>query len=257
MKNNHFLFLLVTLLFFSCSEESKEKSEKTVPKAEENQTVEQMAKRHLESQLSIPATEKYSYHIYKAHLDEDEKIDAIITLNRVDFALEEASASKKTAKHADLGFMGNYNYIFYFDGGLNKISPPIAIPSSALAELKITFENIQSESYKDILVDFRILNASYKDYYTVSNHIPRRVFQWKNFDGLKSDVSEAYTFDYTDGTMGMVKDILVKKATLIQPTKDVDMYKYNPVLKESDEIVYRFFYHPDQGKYMTQKKNMK
>ena len=90
MKNNHFLFLLVTLLFFSCSEESKEKSEKPVPKAEENQTVEQMAKRHLESQLSIPATEKYSYHIYKAHLDEDEKIDAIITLNRVDFALEEA-----------------------------------------------------------------------------------------------------------------------------------------------------------------------
>ena len=110
---------------------------------------------------------------------------------------------------------------------------------------------------KDILVDFRILNASYKDYYTVSNHIPRRVFQWKNFDGLKSDVSEAYTFDYTDGTMGMVKDILVKKATLIQPSKDVDMYKYNPVLKESDEIVYRFFYHPDQGKYMTQKKNTK
>ncbi|MEY3237505.1 MAG: hypothetical protein RI883_1606 [Bacteroidota bacterium] len=247
----------MSLLLFSCSEKPKEQSKKNPSKKVLNQSVEQMAKRHMESQLSITATEKYSYQIYKAHLDDDEKIDAIITLNRLNFAMSEAASSKNTAKQAELGFMGNYNYIFFFDGGLNKISPPIAIPSSPLAELKIAFENIQSDSYKDILVDFRVLNASYKDYYTVANHIPRRVFQWKNYDGLKSETSEAYTFEYTDGTMGFVKDILVKKATLIQPSKDVDIYKYEPILKESDEVVYRFFYHPDQGKYMTQKKNMK
>lgn len=257
MKSTYFLFILVTFVIFSCGDAPKEVSEKVVPKVEGNQSVEQMAKRHMESQLSIPATEKYTYHIYKAHLDEDEKIDAIISLNRLNFAMNEASSSNKTSKNAEIGFMGNYNYIFFFDGGLNKISPPIAIPSSPLAELKIAFENIHSDSYKDVLVDFRVLNGSFKDYYTVSNHIPRRVFQWKNYDGLKSEINEAYTFDYAEGTMGFVKDILVKKATLIQPTKDIDIYKYDPVLEESDEIVYRFFYHPDQGKYMTQKKNRK
>jgi hypothetical protein len=88
----------------------------------------------------------------------------------------------------------------------------------------------------------------------ISNHIPRRVFQWKNFDGLTSNTSEAYYFEYGDGTMTEMKDILVKKAILKQPTKEVDVSKYVPELTKTDELVFRFFYHPKEGKYMTMKK---
>lgn len=247
------IFVLLTILVFACGEEKNPTDEvkETIDKS--NETVESMAKRHIESRLSIPATEKYTYHIYKEYLDSDDKIDAIITVNRLSFAMDEAAKSTNTAKQAEIGFMGNYNYIFYYDGGLNKISPQIAIPSSPKAELKITFENIQSDIYKDILIDYRILNASYKDFYTVSNHIPRRVFQWKNYDGLKSETSEAYYFTYTDGSMSIVKDILVKKATLIQPSGEIDIYSFDPEMKKTDEIVHRFFYYPKQGKYLTEK----
>lgn len=249
------LFLAsISLLIMSCGDEKKDdpidqETKKTAPV----ETVESMAKRHIEGRLSIPATEKYSYHIYKEHLDGDDKIDAIITVNRLEFAIDKASKSKNTAQQASIGYMGNHNYIFYYDGGLNKISPEIAVPSSPLSELKVSFENINSEAYKDILIDFRILNASYKDYYTVKNHTPIHVFQWKNYDGLKSGKEEAFYFEYTEGTLGPVKDILVKKAVLIQPKGEIDLYKYEPELKKTNELVHRFFYHPSEGKYMTKK----
>lgn len=254
MKKSLIFSALITVIL-SCEENKP--ADNVVSKSTDETTqgtVESMAKRHIESKLSIPATEKYSYHIYKEHLDGDDKIDAIITVNRLEYALNEAAKSANTAKQAEIGFMGNYNYIFFYDGGLNQISPQIAIPSSPKAELKISFENLQSGAFKDLVIDFRIMNASYKEYYTVNNHIPRRVFQWKNYDGLKSSETEAFYFEYSEGTMGPIKDILVKKAILIQPKEEVDIYSYEPELKKTDELVYRFFYHPKEGKYMTLKK---
>ncbi len=252
---NKLIFCFVLAFISSCGDsKSKETVLPEVTEDNSKQTVEKMAERHIESKLSIPATEKYTYKIYKEHLDDDGKIDAIITVNRLEFAMDEASRSNNTAKLAEIGFMGNYNFLFLFDGGLNMISPQIAIPSSPMAELVVSFENIQSDKFKDVLVDFRIKNASYKDYYVISNHIPRRVFQWKNYDGLTSKISEAYYFEYGDGTMTEMKDILVKKAILKQPTKEVDVSKYAPELTKTDELVFRFFYHPKEGKYMTMRK---
>lgn len=251
---NFLLLINCAFFLFSCDGTNPEENKKPDAKKETGtETVESMAKRHIEAKLGIPANEKYSYHIYKEHLDGDDKIDAIITVNRLAHAMDLASKSKNTAKQAEIGFMGNHNYIFYYDGGLNQISPQIAIPSSPLAELKVSFENLQSEAYKDVLIDFRVLNAAYRDFYVVSNHLPRRVFQWKIYEGLKSSVSEAYHFEYAEGTLGPIKDILVKKAVLIQPSDEVDLYTYEPQVKTTDELVHRFFYHPSTGKYMTQK----
>jgi hypothetical protein len=53
--------------------------------------------------------------------------------------------------------------------------------------------------------------------------------------------------------MGPRKDILVMKAELIQPKEEIDLYKYEPEIKKTDELVLRFFYHPSTGKYMTKK----
>lgn len=250
------LFYLISVLSFlsSCGENIPEESTVDTTKNEKQTgSLESRAARHIESQLGINSAENYSYEIYKEYLDGDEKIDAIITVNRLEFAMDEAAKSGNTAKRAELGFMGNYNYIFYYDGGLDQISPPIAIPSSPQAKLKIAFENISSEAYKDILVDFRIRNSSYKDFFTVFEHTPRRVFQWKNYDGLNAPTSEAYYFKFDAGTAALAKDILVMKALLVQPNKEVDIYSYEPNIKKTEELSYRFFYYPEQGKYVTQK----
>ena len=147
------------------------------------------------------------------------------------------------------------NYLFYFDGALNLISPPLAIPSSPMLPLKVSFENISSSSFKDILIDFRIRNSSYKDYYTITNHSPRRIFQWKIFDGLGTPNEESFIFNYETGSYSESKDIVISKGRIGAIPKKADLFIYEPVIsaEKKQETLYRFFYLPQKGIYATNK----
>jgi hypothetical protein len=249
------IYLLLSLLFVTACSEATEKETQTVKpdKKPVSEDLETRARRHVESRLGINGTEKYTIEIYRENLDGDQIIDAIITVNRLEYAFNEAAQSKNPSKNAELGFMGNYNYMFYYDGRLDKISPEINIPSSPNAMLKVQFESIASENYKDILVDYRVLNASFRNFYTVIEHTPRHVFQWKVFDGLNKQEKEAYHFVYDRGTLSSQKDIVVMKAKMKDPGKVKDMYTFEPELIPTSEEIYRFFYFPKEGKYMTKK----
>ncbi len=220
---------------------------------EPTENLESRIKRHVESALSIPSTENYTLEIWKENLDANAKVDAIITVNRLAFAMEEASKANNTAQRASIGFMGNHNYIFYYDGELDKISPQIAVPSSPKRKLTISFEHITSEKYKDILIDYRILHASYKAFYTIKNHLPNRIFEWKNFDGLTEQTTESFLFKYEKGSYSEAKDILILEGSFMQPAAQADPYQFDPEIKPTDKLLYRFFYHPETGKYMTKK----
>jgi hypothetical protein len=239
---------------YSCGEnretDSTKKEEVAVTK---NEDLETRAKRHAEVRLGIAPTEKYQLAIHKEYLDGDNKTDAVILVNRLDFAKNEAAKSKNPVKQAELGFMGNYNYLFYYDGGLDKISPEIPIPSSPIAPLKVQFENISSENYKDIIIDYRVLNACFRNFYPVIEHTPRLVFQWKVFDGLNKPQKEAYCIQYDSGTLGIQKDILILKGRMKDPGKVDDIYHFDPEITPTSELLYRFFYYPKEGKYITKK----
>lgn len=251
-----FLFVFIAFFVFACNEspssnEIEKVDETTIP--ENHGDLETYAKRHVTVKLGIPSTEKFDLKIYKENLDGDDKEDAIITVNRKEFAINEAAQSPNPAKRAEIGFMGNYNYIFYYDGGLDLISPPIAIPSSPLLPLKVRFESILSGDYKDILIDFRIRNASYMDVYNVKEHTPRRIFQWKNFDGMGTQNYEANSFRFVTSTLG-TKDIEVVQSSLGNVPKDADLNTFEPELIPGKNVLYRFFYDHKEGKFMTLKK---
>jgi hypothetical protein len=248
------MMIFGALLLASACTTPNETTDKPVnDKLEANEDFETKVRRHVEGQLTIPRKEKYTLTIHREQLDGDGKLDGIIAVNRLEFALEEAKESDKTAKRAEIGFMGSYNYFFYYDGATNKLSAPIKLPSSPYAPLIVNFEHITSEDYKDILIDYRVLSASYKDFYTITNRIPRRIFQWKNFDGLGKSTYEAYVFEYDKGTMVESRDIIVRKASLQQPSGETDIYTFQPELTPTNEIAYRFFVHPAHGKYVTMK----
>jgi hypothetical protein len=252
---NKLLLLLFPILFFSCENNDKSKniiSEDQLP--DKPKSLSAYAKRHVESTLKISQSENYELKVYKANLDGDDKEDAIITVNRLQFAINEASQSEYPAKRAEVAYMGNFNYIFYFDGGLDLISPPIAIPSSPLLPLKVSFENVSSSDFQDIIVDFRIRNASYRDYYFVKNHTPARVFQWKNFDGLGTVVAQAFAFSYEQGKLTEAKNIVIHKAKIGTIPTDADMNTYIPELTKTNNLERMFFYFPSQGKYVTESK---
>ena len=254
-KLSFLLFGFFMILTSSCQEQ-KERQEVSIEELPtDHSDLNAYAKRHIEATLRIPATEKYTLSIHKENLDGDDKQDAIILVNRYQFAMDEAVQSTNPAKRAELGYMGNYNYLFYFDGTLNLISPPRVIPSSPMLPLKVSFENISSSSFKDILIDFRIRNASYKDFYTVNNHTPRRIFQWKNFDGLGTTEAESFIFNYERGSYSESKDIVISKGQLGDIPKKADLYIHEPTITASDnqETLFKFFYMTKTGKYVTKK----
>ena len=79
------LVLNLILLLVACNNETSFTKPVEKDKAPHSTTkklsVEEQAKAHIMRALSIPANEKFTYTIYKEHLDGDDKTDAIITLN--------------------------------------------------------------------------------------------------------------------------------------------------------------------------------
>jgi hypothetical protein len=252
MKN--ILFIIISLqLIISCNEN---KTELPIPSSKinnSNLSLEEMVKQHILAQLSIPSNEKFSYKIYKEHLDGDNKIDAIISVNRLEFALDEAKKSGKYELLKELGFTGHYNYFFYFDGGLNKISPAIVMPSSPESELKVNFENISTAAFKDVLIDYKIRNSSFRNFYIVSNHTPKQVFQWKIYDHLNEKNIEANYLEYATGSYSLTKDILIYEGNLLNAQNVGNIYKFNPIISKKNKLLYRFFYLENEGKYFTKK----
>lgn len=246
-------FLTVVFFLVACNED-KPNDKPIIEDADlptENLSLEEYAKRHIEAQLKIPGNEKYEMTIYRANLDGDDKEDAIITVNRLEFAMNEAATSPNPAKRAELGFMGNFNHFFFYDGGLKLISPTFTIPSSPLVPLKVNFVSLASNDYQDIQFEFRIRNAAYYDYYSVTNHTPRRVFQWKKFDGLGTKTTEAFSFEYASGTASNWKDIIVKKASLSALPDSANWFTFSPEIKTTNQEIFRFFYLPKELKYVT------
>lgn len=249
------IFGFFVILTSSCQEQKERKEVSIEELPTDHSDLNTYAKRHIEATLRIPATEKYTLSIHKENLDGDDKQDAIILVNRYQYAMDEAVQSTNPAKRAELGYMGNYNYFFYFDGALNLISPPLAIPSSPMLPLKVSFENISSSSFKDILIDFRIRNSSYKDFYTVTKHTPRRIFQWKIFDGIGTPNAESFIFNYETGSYCEAKDIVISKGRMGAIPKKADLFIYEPTItaEKKQETLFRFFYLPQKGIYVTNK----
>ncbi|MDG1148239.1 MAG: hypothetical protein P8N52_08050 [Crocinitomicaceae bacterium] len=253
MKYLYLSFIFTTLL--ACTDRKNKTPELSSVKEKKAPTVEVLIVRQIEGNLSIPATEDYSYTIYSEELNGDDSLDYIVTVNRLDFALNKAIEKGNTAQRAEMGYIGKYNFIFYMDGASKKITQAIPVPSSPHGILEVSFENIKTEAYKDILVDFKIRNSKFRRYFSVTNKIPLQTFETLIFDGLGTDNNTAYHIEYGSGSYSLSKDILVYKADLedIEFKHPNDIYSANPKISSTGELERLWFFNDYQNKYFTQK----
>ena len=250
-------FILTALLIAGCNDSPEETgSDKTNGEdSVAEMTTDELIVRKIESALSIPATENYTYKVYREHLNGDDSLDYIISVNRLEKALNDAIESGQVAKRAEIGYMGNFNYFFYMDGSSKAMTTPIPVPSSPHAELRVTFDNIVTEGYKDVMVDFRIRNSCFRRFYTVVGETPRQDFEMKIYDGLGTDDREAYVMEYEPGTYSLAKDILIYKANLeaIEITDPMEVYSLDPEITKTDVLDRRWFFNGNETKYFTEK----
>lgn len=249
------LILLCSLFLFSCGEKPMEDEEKRATEEVENLSDEEFLRRYITSNLSIPATEKFDFKIYQENLNGDDVPDYIVTVNRLDFALNEAIEKGNVVKRAELGYMGTYNFVLYMNGATRGLSSIIPVPSSPHAQLRVRFEKIRSEAYFDVLVDFRIRNSGWTRFFTVMRDQPMQTFEMKTWDGLGTNESEAYSVTYTPGSYSLAKDIVVYKAELgdLEISDPMEIYTVDPEITPTKTIDRRWFFHDQAGKYYTEK----
>jgi hypothetical protein len=247
--------LTVSFLIFSCGNEEvmDDPGLPKEPTDQEGGDLRSRAVRHVEAQLNIAGTERYGLSIIRQNLDGDDKEDAIITVNRFNYALEKARQSPNAAKLAEIGYVGNYNYIFYYDGALDLISPAIAVPSSPYLPLEISFEPITSTEYSDVLVTYRIRNSAYRAFFTVENHTPARYFEWPLYDELGTPRAKAFAFAYLSTASNPRKNIQIYQAniTLADTVKNFNIAK--PLINKQAKLLHEFFYLPAKQTYVTKK----
>ena len=267
MKLMSYLFLVIALI--GCKTETKEKHKDSNTDIFGNEIVQSSASNiymldttnnhvdtslhnHFKKTLFINENEKYSYEIYKEHLNGDSIIDAVITINRLEYAKQKAEESGNPTKAEKIGFMGPFNAFYLYDGKTNKLSSPLVVPSSPLQPLKVSFENITSIDFKDILIDFRIRNSSFKEVYFIFNKFPNLVFEWTNFDGLGTPNGEAYVFDFKAGT-NVIKDIIIYEGKIDNLPPNTNPLTYEPKIINQNKKIKTFFYIKSKGKYFTSK----
>lgn len=206
---------------------------------------------HIRRELAISVDEPVDYQIYEDNCDGDDSLDAVIVVNLLDRAVDEAIKSGKVAKSAAVGYMGNYNFVFYRDGFSGKLSSAKAIASTPKARLKVSFENIRSEKRKDILVDHKVLNAAYRNFFTISNGNMLMINQVKLYDALGTKDAIAFAVAYEDGMISNSKDIVLYKGTFENPSFKIpdDVYKFEPEITKTNEFHERWFFNPEDFKY--------
>lgn len=245
-----FAGLLLTALLTACGS-----GESTDPTAEQpdkiTETFEERTEREIAAKLELPATEDYTLKVYKAYINSDTIEDAIVTVNRMQFAMDEAIRSGKTAKAEELGYMGNYNFFFYYDGALDTYSVPIPVPSSPGRPLDVSFASVTSLNRKDIVIDYRIRNSGWRSYFAVLNERDLLlVFQWKQFDKLGTNEPEALYHDLQESPDGLSKEIVIFESSLDNNQSGIkDIYSFEPKITKKGKQQYRFFYDPRSAKY--------
>ncbi len=268
------LCFLIILVLFSCTEEEnnsqKSEEERDIfgnPISRETEVsgylldssgtfVNQILHQHLMSYFpDLSASEEYTIKVYKEKLNADSITDAVFAINRLSYARKQAQDPSASGTSAQLGYLGPYNAFVYFDGKSNRLSDPVTMYSSAVSPLNVSFENISKENYKDIVVDFRIRNSSFKEIYFMSPSFPKRVFQWKNFDGFGTSRTEAYCFEYKSAQKGQIKNILIYEGKLESMRKGADPYTEEAEISKTNKMVREFFYVEAEGKYFTRKEN--
>ncbi len=251
MKN--WLYILSLIVIASCDtdqvDENPEKPD--TDQQNDNYFSEDEIIRSIEAQLRIPATEKYTYKIYEAHLTADDSIDRIVTVNLLDRAINEAMESGKTAKRAEMGYMGNYNYFFYIDGLTQQITSPIVVPSSPLAELKVDFLNITSDQYLDFTIDTKIMLSSFRKFYTIQNSIPMQTSETELYTDIGTADEKLYAVKYEPGSFSMGKNIVIYEGTTEQVdlSKPDAIYELDIKIEPTDKLVRRWYYSPQHQKY--------
>lgn len=244
------------LLLASCSDVDDNQEGNTQPGA--SLDFKAKIKRQVESSLGIEATEDYTIEINNAYINPDTLEDALILVNRKEWAFKRAKKNNNEAFFNKMGHTGPFNHVFVKLGGKEKLLSSVPIGSNAKYPLEHHFEKITSEAHRDFYVDYRVRNSMHRNYYTVRDENLYLTFSCPVFDKIGEAEPKAFFIDHPESSVRVAKDIALYEGII----KDYDtsaienVNNYTPTaILPSEELFVFFIFDQKSMKYKTPMKS--
>ena len=97
------------------------------------------------------------------------------------------------------------------------------------------------------------MNSNYRNYYSVMEHTPTQVFQWKTYGNIGKSDAEILYLELSTGSIGLAKDILIYEGNLDNASELKDAYNFKSKISKKGALMHRFFYFENERKYFTKK----
>lgn len=249
---NLFILILTTALLFGCNTASEEggKKKESKPKL----SFEESIARKVELSLGINAAEEYDLKIVKEYINPDTLKDALILVNRKQWAHERAKRNDNEAFMESTGFVGPFNHVFVKLGGSSKLLETPSVGSSADHKLDHKFLRLTSQAHNDFFVEYRVRNSMYRNYYTVRGDRLYLTFNCPVYDSIGYEDPRAFAIKHEESSVRIAKDIALYKGKIVgyDHTKIEDPETYSPQqIVALPELFVYFIFDEKSMKYKT------
>ena len=246
---------VLLIMFTSCKNETqKDETTKENTKVSSELNFEEKIAREVELELNINASEKYDLKIHKEYIDEDTLQDALILVNRKQWAHDKANNSDNKSFVEKTGFVGPNNYVFVKLGGKDQLLKVPPVGSSADHALESKFLTLTSAAHKDFFVSYRIRNSMHRSYYTVRDNRLYQTFSCPVFDSIGFKDPRVFAVRHEESSVRISKDIAMYKGKIVgyNPSEIDDPNSYTPrQIVPLDELILYFIFDEKSMKYKT------
>jgi hypothetical protein len=251
------IFLTIMVIFTSC--DTSDNTENLDLKGD-NENVEipfeeEALKTVIMQALQLSADDYGTFETYQMHFNADEFEDGLVVVNLAPKANADMAKAKNPATFHDQGYIGNYNYLFVWDGSKRTLGPAFKIVSNGLSPLKLTFSNLIDVGFKTISAEYRLGNGVFQTFFSNTQGTLAPVFSYNKIDYIGKDSLKVTWHKLEENPELLQKDIVIYEA--IWKDYDVNEASKNPneyplgEIVLTDKEVYRFFYDPKSRKYAT------
>lgn len=206
-------------------------------------------------QLQITADDIGVFETYKMHLNADEFEDGLVVMNLAPKAESDMAQSKNPAAFHDQGYVGNYNYLFVWDGKKRTLGNGFKIVSNGLTPLKLVFSNVMDAGFKTISAEYRLSNGVFESFFSITEGTLTTIFSYNKIDFIGRDSLKMNWHRLEENPDLLQKDIVIYEAIwkdydAKEAAKNPNNYPLGEV-EITNKEVYRFFYDPKSKKYAT------
>lgn len=209
----------------------------------------------IKRRIKIEDADFGSFEIHKAHLNADAVEDGYVVMNLAPRAKRDMEKSSNPARFHDMGYIGDYNFIYVWDGKTRTLGTAFKFSANGLTPIKVSVSNFLDPGYKSLSAEYRVQNSTFETFFRNVNGQLIPVFSYTKVDLIGTPDMVVNIHQFEENASAVEKDIVIYKGIVegyneLEAASNRNSYEIANV-KRTDEVVYRFFYDERTRKYAT------